>query len=788
MPQAFSLSQSHEAPTLLEATRGEILLGKSLWFYEDQGHGLAFEDVLKKAENGYFSRHHSDVFKRGITDSSFWFKLSVALPRDALDQAWLFEVSFPWLSQVAIYYRDDDGQFVSHKTGYRRVFHSRQLLNKGFVFPLPMAPGEVKDFYFNVVADGQTLFPIKAVSAQAYMTNKTIYNMTMAIFYGILLAMLVYNFFVFVALRSTSYFLYVTLIFALICMSFVVDGYGYMFLWPDRPQLNIHLSYLLPLVVSLLMLSVTMDFMELRSRGEKHRYNLLSWLVIVAIAAVFVLPSAITAMMTVVVSAVVLCSILWVSLLRVLEGYQPARYFLMAWICLLIGSLAKIAVIMGFLPHNVMTAHSVHIGATLQVLLLAFALGNRISSLERERNRLKSRVINEANKSSRIKNEFLALISHELRTPMNGVEGALELMKTKALDAEMNGYIETASNSATDMTLLIDSILNFSEAQSGRLKLEENPFSLKQLLKPIQRRYDRRCSEKGLLFDCQISPAVPKYLVGDIKKIAEVIDKLLDNAVKFTEQGAVTLSVSVQDANLAEGVCLGFQIIDTGAGFAEADGEVMFQSFNQQETPYRRKYGGLGIGLAMCKQLVRLMDGELKFSSQPDSGSQFQLLLTLKRADPEQIRLLSLEANKLAADKNLKPKQRPQTIRILVVEDNNVNRKVLSGILTKLGCDVLTANNGVEAIDVLNKKRVDLVLMDCQMPVMDGFEATRLIRQKNFANKKVPIIAVTANAMSEDERLCKNAGMDDFVKKPVKKAVIEEKLAHWLDYKVPEIS
>ncbi len=774
-------------PLTLNFAESEIPLGKSLWFFEDKRGDLTFEDILLKEKKGKFIRNTSEVFKRGITNSSFWFKLSIAGPA-VQHQDWLFDVNFPWLSQLEMYSLDDSGEYTLHKTGYSEVFGSRQIRSTGFVFPISLQPNKTAHFYFKVVADGQTLFPLKAVTTDRYIAKKVVYNIAMAVFYGVLIAMLIYNIFVFIALKSKSYFLYVAFIFTLICMSFVVDGYGYMFIWPDQPQFNIYMSYLLPLVVALLMLSVTVDFLALDSSKGKRVYSMVSWLVVIAMPTIFFLPNVGAAALVAAISAIVLLLIVYASIKRVQEGHDAAKYFLTAWICLLVGSFAKVGTIMGFLPHNIIMYHAVHIGATLQVLLLAFALGNRISVLQSERSKLKSRVIDEANKNSRLKNDFLTLISHELRTPMNGVDGALQLMKTRELDDEMREYIETASHSAADMMLLIDSILSFSEAQSGNLALNEQAFSLRQLLKPINSRYTRRCNRKNLLFNCQVSSAVPKYLVGDVKKISEVIDKLLDNAVKFTEQGTVSMSVAMQSNQLDDDsetghVALVFQIVDTGQGVRESEKDTIFDSFSQQERPFTRQHGGLGIGLAMCKQLARLMGGELSFDSEYGVGSQFQFMLSLKRASVEQIRKLASDIKRPIVDKPREKavQQKTRATRVLVVEDNNVNQRVLSGMLQKLGCEVLTANNGVEALEVLNKKLIDVVLMDCQMPVMDGFETTRLIRKTNFANKKVPIIAVTANTMTEDEKSCRSAGMDDYMKKPVKKAIVEEKLAHWLN-------
>ncbi len=770
-------------PFVLPAEHGEVNLGSQLWFIEDEAGKLSLDEVIAADRDGMFQHNKEPVFKRGITGKKYWFKVTLSLPANLQDgETWLLEVDHPWLAELTYYYPNALGAYDSISTGYTKPFASREIRSRGFVFPLPTLSENPVTVYFSAIANGQTIFPLSAFKGSHYIKKKIVYSMGMAVYYGILIAMLVYNVFVFLALRSPSYFLYVTFIFALSSMSFVVDGYAYMFFWPDAPQLNIYVSYWLPIVVALLMLMVTQDFLEISSPLIKQIYRISYAILLTTAMAIYILPLLWSAALTALITASVLLLIVGSSTVRVVDGYLPAKYFLIAWLCLLTGGFIKIASILGLAPYNFFTQHAVHIGATLQVLLLAFALANRINILQDERSRLKTRVINETNRNSRLKNDFLALISHELRTPMNGVEGTLELMKMKVVDEEMRNYIETAANSAADMMSLVDSILSFSEAQSGSLALREIPFSLKNFLKPIKRRYTRRCSQKGLLFNCLVGQNVPNYLIGDAKKISEVIDKLIDNAVKFTDKGSVSLSVWQQELAEENGYAeLVFKISDTGRGVKEKQDSDIFDSFSQQEEPLRRQYGGLGIGLAMCKQLVRLMDGDLSYTSRSGKGCQFQLSINLKIADAAQIRKIKFDEAKqqLEEKKEKLPRNRPT--RVLVVEDNNVNQKVLTGILKTLGCEVLTANNGVEALLVLEEKLVDLVLMDCQMPVMDGFEATRLIRKTNTPNKEVPIIAVTANALTEDEKSCRQAGMNDFMKKPVKKAIIEEKLNYWLD-------
>jgi len=396
--------------------------------------------------------------------------------------------------------------------------------------------------------------------------------------------------------------------------------------------------------------------------------------------------------------------------------------------------------------------HSINAGLVLgfATVVVLFAFSALVST----------RVARAVQHSDRLKDEFLATISHELRTPMHGIKGALELMDPQAMAQDQRQYWRAAGDAADDMLRLVNDMLDFTDLQSGDLSHIERVFNLHQLVAALAERYQGLCQRKGIAFYFSEDDSIDIELVGDDQRIAHVVAHLLDNALKFTDAGSIKFAVHGNDSRSHNhDYAVRFIVSDTGPGIPQGSVDMVFKPFRQLDGSHTRQYGGIGIGLPMCKQIVGMMGGSLHYSHAPDHGSILTVSIPLNRARSEPVHVES--SHKAAGGAVL-----AQT-RVLVVEDNKVNQMVLKGFLQRLDCDVLTASNGREAIDIVTSEDIDLILMDCQMPVLDGYEATRLIRQLPEPMSRIPIVAVTANAHESDRKHCLDCGMDDYLKKPV---------------------
>ncbi len=374
-------------------------------------------------------------------------------------------------------------------------------------------------------------------------------------------------------------------------------------------------------------------------------------------------------------------------------------------------------------------------------------------------------------RSNKVKDEFLATISHELRTPMNGIINAMQLIRHTSLSEEQGELIHIASQSSDNMLSLIDNILGFTEAQSGSLLLREEPFLIQELLVDLKGRFKTACNDNGITFKSSIDPQVPNCLVGDEEKLKKLLGYFLENCVKFTTKGTVEVKISVEKSTGSKNTkWIHCEVIDTGIGIEEKLKNNIFDVFQQADGSHSRRYGGLGMGLSIAKQVCTLMKGTIDFQSQLGSGTHVTIIVPMIEA--------VYSPHTLGADAN----RRPENTRVLIVEDNQTNQIVLQKIVELKGYQTQIAENGQVALDIITDYSPHLVLMDCQMPVMDGFMATKQIRKLRKPLSDVPIIAVTANVMAGDKQRCLEAGMDDYLKKPTNKAILQKRIAHWLSY------
>ncbi|MGK9066646.1 sensor histidine kinase [Stutzerimonas chloritidismutans] len=611
-----------------------IPLGRVMAVLEDPTREARIEDVLAMDAAGQFVPQHQEVLNAGYSRSAFWLRLDLDYRASERSRWWL-ELAYPPLDLLELYLPDGQGGYrLAGRSGDRLPFSEREIHQRNHLFELQMAPGQAKRVYLRLESEGSIQVPLTLWAPVAYLEEQSAHIYILAVIYGVLLVMLVYNLFIYLSVRDRSYLYYILYIGSFGLYQISVNGLGVQYFWPESPWwANASTPFLIG-AAGLFGCQFARSFLHTAEHSPWIDRALLGLMALGLVTMVLSFTSS-YALALRLATFLALWFILVIFVAGILawhRGMRVARYFMIAWTTFLIGGQINTLMVLGYLPHMFLTMYAGQIGSAVEVALLSLALADRINMMKEERAQMleeTGRKLEELNRelaeSNRLKDQFLANVTHELRTPMHGVIGSLDLMRTLELDGELEQYQRIATSSARDMMRLVNDILALTELQAGKLRVRREAFGLRAVFDELYMLYGARAAVRGLSFELDFVSGLPEAMVGDAAKLKQSLGYLLDNAIKFTLHGGVTLAVSGRQSG--SDYELQVEVIDTGIGFEAPSDDSLYQYFRQLDGSMTRQYGGLGIGLSLCRQLVELQGGRLSYHSEPGQGSRFQLLM-----------------------------------------------------------------------------------------------------------------------------------------------------------------
>ncbi len=739
-------------------------LGRSLQVFEDPSGQASIADVRAQAAAGQFKAHDKATLNAGYSRSAFWLKIDLHYrpSNPAAQRTWLLELAYPPLDHLDLYLPDAAGDYrLVRQTGDALPFASREIRQNNYLFNLTFRPDQQQTVYLRLSSEGSIQAPVTLWSSTAYLEDQPVRLYVLGLIYGVLLGMLVYNLFIYLSVRDTSYLYYIFYIGSFGLYQLSVNGAAVEYFWPDNPWWANAATPFFIGCAGLFGSQFARSFLQTKNHSRWLDRLLIALIAFGALViGLSLMTSYALALRLATTLALTFTVVIFAAgILAWWRGLRVARYFIIAWSAFLLGGIVNTMMVLGLLPNVFLTMYASQIGSAIEVALLSLALADRINAMREQQAQTlfdagqKLEVLNQQlAHSNKLKDEFLATLTHELRTPMNGVIGSLELMQTVELDPELEQYQQTAAGSARDMMRMVNGILTLTELQAGKLKATPGSFSLRAVVEALRVQFDGNASSKSLDFKVDVLPTLPDRLQGDSAKLAQCLECLLDNAIKFTRVGGLALRVTGKPST-DNRLALSFAVIDTGIGFTDLGEATMYQRFFQLDGSMTREYGGLGVGLAICRQLVELLGGKLTHRSEPGRGSRFQLDVEFELPAVEAAPTLVRDAVRA-----------PQDCTVLLVDDNSVNQLVMRGMLLKLGFRVRTADHGAAALEYLQREAFDAVLIDCQLPPLDGASLCCQIHDlPGCANLPVFVIALGA-----DREHCASAGSIDYLSKPVK--------------------
>ena len=780
-------------------------LHNGVYYLEDPEDKLTFEQVSSLETQPKFTRYDLETLHFGYSASTYWLRFVLKNRMSSAQEATV-DLRYPLLDEVDFYVVSPGGNMLSSQMGDHRNFQDREFRVKNYLQRISLLPNEEKVIFLRVKSASSLSLPLFVTTESSFVETLAVIQMGDGAYFGLAAGLLFYNLFLSFLIKERIYLEYCGFVLFHIGFVFCLSGYPQVVM-PESVFLTERAVYIFGVLSGIFLFQFCRSYLHTPVDLPRADKGLIAYIAIamLAVLAEFFMPLGLTIKINAITVLVGTLVLFLIGIYRLFQGYKPARYFIVGQGVVLASVIFTALSSLNIVPGYYLAPLAMKLASVLELIFFSVGLADRINVMKSQQvvldkqaqvanaeNQARKRYISEINninqeleKAIQSRSQFLANMSHEIRTPMNGILGMLELVDDNSLDSMQKNYIEIARRSGKTLMALINDVLDLSKIESGKLELEQQPIEIRQLVEDLGHLYRHQIEDKRLEFCTHVDSSLPQYILGDRTRLWQILTNLVSNSVKFTLKGKVSLTLKQVEG---EHSLLRFSVHDTGVGIPVEKQKAIFESFTQADGSTTRQFGGTGLGLTISRKLVQMMRGELEVDSYAGGGSTFFFSIPLQEAQAPRILKQSGKRGENTADgstdsaTDLDSAEFSDTT-VLLVEDNVVNQKVALGMLRKLGVEsVEVVDNGADAVRVVAKQHYDVVFMDVQMPVMDGYEATRRIREHEEKHKAAAmlIVAMTAHSMEGDRELCLAAGMNDYISKPIQKADIKTILAKYL--------
>ena len=729
-------------------------------------NSFGIKELLNSNEFDYNSLQSAN-HSLGFTDKNYWVRFQ--LRNSQADQNTFYLETARPVTDIAKLYVISDGKIQVEKSGDQIPFEKRQVAHRSTVFKLILPAYSESQYYIHLKSDGETLnLPLNLYSETEFWYSNYKQQLFLGLFYGILVLAGMVSLIFYTSIKEKTFLYYGIYVFSIGLMQAALDGLIFQYFLPEG-FINSRIVLLAGLFSTFFLLKYSEHFLKINQHLKKIKIAYNTIYAIIGLIGIMVFVHAksfeLAYPLANINGLLSLVLILVTVIIMKTKRIKIDPYFITGIFWLVIGLSGFVLNNLSVLPNNFYTQNSAKFGSGFEIIFLSISMTNLIRKMRVDREIAQDDALRKSEEVSGLKTYFMSNMSHELRTPINAIMNIAQIELQDNVNNQLQREkFQLIKNASLSLLGNVNDILDFEKLEKNELTLDNESFNPSELIKQISDNWNAEAKLKGLSYSFQMDDEIPITVMGDAERFIQIINNVLANAIKYTNQGSVkfTLKCVFQPNNICK---FSIQISDTGIGINPEMQRYVFDSYNQMRLNHKREFGGIGLGLTITKKLVELFKGTINVESEAGKGTDIFIDLPLEYIPRTDI----LEGN----PDELLP------INLLVVEDNKINQMVMRKVLKTFNhISFKIANNGQEALNSLQENVYDVVLMDLHMPIMDGFEATRIIRSGELGPQveKIPIIAVTADTMQKTKKQVMDLGMNGYMSKPINKELLLQKI------------